>query len=208
MKKGDDMNNSRTLDYFKVENTYGGDQACLTNFLMMMGGCAAVDACDTCIYFARNFGVKKLYPFDETNITKNNFIKFSEIMKPYLRPRMKGINTLELYIDGFGKYLKDVGDHSLSMKPLYGTKSVWDAKEAILVQIDEGYPIPCLTLRHKNPKFKDYAWHWYMITGHKEENNEFHVQTLTYGNYKWFLLEELWDTGFEEKGGLVIYGLN
>ena len=54
------------------------------------GGCGAVTACDCCIYFAREFGYENLYPYDSQNLTKESFIAFSKIMKPYLSPRMRG----------------------------------------------------------------------------------------------------------------------
>ena len=31
------------------------------------------------------------------------------------------------------------------------------------------------------------------------------VKAVTYGNYEWLDLKELWDTGYEKKGGLILF---
>lgn len=48
------------LDYFFVEESYGGNQDLFPEVSMRDGGCGAVAACESCIYFAeerirRNF---------------------------------------------------------------------------------------------------------------------------------------------------------
>ena len=70
---------------------------------MKIGGCGAVTACDLCIYLAREYGWKQLYPYDPEHVSREDYIAFSRIMKPYLRPRMSGIDTLEIYMDGLGE---------------------------------------------------------------------------------------------------------
>lgn len=45
-------------------------------------------------------------------------------MKLYLRSRMSGINTLQLYIDGLGKYLYNVKDEGIKMITFSGENSV------------------------------------------------------------------------------------
>ena len=35
-------------------------------------------------------------------------------------------------------------------------------------------------------------------------HENFQVKVTTYGNFKWINFAELWDTGFEEKGGIVL----
>lgn len=62
---------------------------------------------DSLYYFARKFGMKSLYPFDTWKLNKEEYKKYSQIMKPYLRPRINGVNKLYLYTDGFREYLKD-----------------------------------------------------------------------------------------------------
>ena len=91
------------LPYFNVEKDFGGDQHKLDRFIMRKGGCAAVTACDCCIYFELYKNLRGLYPYDVKNISYKNYRQFSEIMTPYLHPRMGGIDKLETYIDGFKK---------------------------------------------------------------------------------------------------------
>ena len=50
------------LDYFFVEESYGGNQDLFPEVSMRDGGCGAVAACESCIYFARRADKKKLYP--------------------------------------------------------------------------------------------------------------------------------------------------
>ena len=90
------------LDYFMIDGEVGGNQDWFRNVVMHIGGCAAATACDCCIYFAKYKGKKNLYPFDAENLSKEDYIQFSMKMKPYLRPRMSGVNKLWMYTEGFG----------------------------------------------------------------------------------------------------------
>lgn len=82
------------LDYFIIDGEVGGNQDWFRNVVMHIGGCAAATACDCCIYFAKYKGKKNLYPFDAENLSKEDYIQFSMKMKPYLRPRMSGVNKV------------------------------------------------------------------------------------------------------------------
>ena len=31
------------------------------------------------------------------------------------------------------------------------------------------------------------------------------VKAVSYGEYKWFSLSEMWDTGYDKKGGMILY---
>lgn len=232
----------KELEYFKIGGSYGGNQDWFIDFMMRIGGCGAVTACDCCIYFARAMNKRHLYPFDAQNLSKRNYIRFARIMKPHLRPRKGGINTLQLYIDGFSGYLKSVSEEKLSLIPLSGDFAYERAASAVLEQIDQGYPVPCLTLHHSKPELKDYVWHWFLLTGYEcetafaecpkqseprqttggeipesrgngaekaeiqwESYENLKVKAVTYGEYQWLSLKELWDTGYEEKGGLILF---
>ena len=123
-------------------------------------------------------------------------------MEPYLHPRWSGINTLKIYIDGFTKFLEDRGEKNLKLLPWAGEQDFEATHMVLKYQIDNGWPIPCLVLNHKNPQLEDYVWHWFLLTGYDEEN--FQVKITTYGNFKWINFADLWDTGFDEKGGIVL----
>lgn len=255
----------KELQHFHIGECIGGNQDWFVDPMMKLGGCGAVTACDTCIWLVREFGkedpaLRSLYPFHAEELTKQDYIRFSRVMKPYLRPRPGGISKLSLFTDGFRSYLNDcraksfysmprpgkrlafgcrvwkkeeaeraVCDCSVSDQPLAenqplaadssqevsrgrrlamegfdGSESAAEAWDTIVQQIDQGFPVPMLVLRHQNPDMEDYIWHWFLLTGYDDTPLR-KVQTVTYGESAWVDFEKLWDTGHEEKGGLVIY---
>ena len=52
-----DLHKKNELDYFFVEESYGGNQDLFPEIAMRDGGCGAVAACESCIYFARRAAV-------------------------------------------------------------------------------------------------------------------------------------------------------
>ena len=199
------------LDYFMIDGEVGGNQDWFRNLVMKIGGCAAATACDSCIYFALHRGMQKLCPFDLQELNKEEYIRFSMKMKPYIKPRVGGVRRFSMYIDGFSAYLRDLGETDLSMCAFSGEHSEQEAKELICHQIDRGYPVPCLLLQHQNKEqFKDFIWHWFLLIGYgdrKSGGDSFYVTAATYGEKTDLSLHQLWNTGMDEKGGLVVYGL-
>lgn len=192
----------KELKYFSIDNSYGSNQDWFSNFLMHMGGCAAVTACDSCIYLARTFGMTHLYPYDANDITRTDFVSFGMLMKPYLKPRVGGISKLSMYEDGFGKYLADK-KAAISLHGFLGENTWEAARKFVRKQIDGGLLIPFLLLKHKSPKLKDFVWHWFVLTGYEQTEEDFAVTIATYGKRFVFSLKELWDTGYAQKGGMV-----
>ena len=90
----------KELDYFMIDGEFGGNQDWFTNIVMNVGGCGAATACDSCIYLAKYKGMKELYPFDLEQMDKEAYKKFSQLMKPYIRPRVQGVKKPEWYIGG------------------------------------------------------------------------------------------------------------
>ena len=204
---------SKRLDYFTIEEAYGGSQDWFTNVVMNIGGCGAATACDSCIYFALHMGMDALYPFDKMHLNKEEYKQFSQIMKPYIRPRVGGVKKLEWYMEGFQRYIQDVNDKTgagiqIAMEGLKGSYSYEEAAEKIRRQIDAGLPVPYLMLRHKNvDKYKDFIWHWFLVVGYEDGPQEMYITAATYGQAVRMSLKELWDTGYEEKGGLILYSI-
>ncbi len=91
-----------------IDGEFGGNQDWFTNIVMNVGGCGAATACDSCIYLAKYKGMKELYPFDLEQMDKEAYKKFSQLMKPYIRPRVQGVKKPEWYIGGLEKYISDV----------------------------------------------------------------------------------------------------
>lgn len=195
----------KLLDYFTIDGEVGGNQEWFRNVVMYVGGCAAATACDSCIYFALHQGKSHLYPFDVHNMEKEDYIQFSMKMKPYLRPRAGGVKKLSMFIDGFSKYLYDSGDEWLQMRAFAGEHTFTEAADFVKKQIDAGFPVPYLMLRHKKPEYKDFVWHWFLCYGYEEKEEDFLITVATYGEASTFSLKDLWDTGYEEKGGLIQY---
>lgn len=209
----------KELEHFYIGEALGGSQEWFLDPYMKLGGCGAVTACDTCIWLARSQGADWLYPFEAENICRQDFLHFGRIMKPYLRPRSGGINRLELYMKGFQAYLRgrlqvrqQKMNHEsqetlrmLQMEGFPGTRTAEEGWEAVVHQIDEGFPIPMLMLRHHDPELKDLVWHWFLLIGYDQEDGSRKVKVVTYGEWAWLDFDRLWDTGHEKKGGLVLY---
>ncbi len=195
----------RELQYFQVGAAYGGDQERIPDRLLRLGGCAAVTACDSCIYFDLYKGTQGLYPRDKEQISEADYMDFAMVMKPYLHPRITGIDRLEIYMEGLGRYLADRGCPQIGMTPFSGHQELDAARAAVVRQIEDGFPIPCLMLKHRDPELDDYAWHWFLLTGYEEADGRFLVKVVTYGEWVWMDLARLWDTGYERRGGLILY---
>lgn len=202
------LNMKKELKYFNIENSYGGNKNWFYDPMMKLGGCAAVVACDLCIYLKILRGIKNLYPFNIYFLQKKDYIKFSKTMKPYLHPRLKGIDTLQLYIDGFKSYLHDINYEEINIEPFSGENSVYDGEKIIVNQIEKEIPIPFLLLKHKNKKLYKFVWHWFLIVGYEKTEDDLLVKVATYGKYKWISFKDLWNTGYDKKGGMLIINLD
>lgn len=195
----------RELRHFNIGNSYGGNQDWFPTFMMRIGGCGAETACDSSVYFALHRGLTKIAPENVSSLTKDDYIDFAYKMRPYLSPRMSGIDRLEIYTEGYARYLGDRGETRLTMAHLDGTEPYEKAKRAVIRQIDGGYPVPTLVLNHRDKRFKDYVWHWFLINGYNETQSSFEVKAVTYSAYEWLDFSGLWNTGYERRGGLVLY---
>ena len=194
------------LPHFNVGSAYGGSQEWCTDLWMYIGGCAAVTACDSSIFFMLHKGMRELYPYAISDISRRDYVAFTDIMKPYLYPREMGVNRLEIYIDGFGRFLRDRGETALSMTPWAGEKDITETIETVKKQIGAGWIVPSLTLQHSRPSMQNYVWHWYLLNGYEERDGMFLVKAVTFGIWEWLDFTTLWDTRFEPKGGLILYG--
>ncbi len=197
----------KILPHFYVGDSLGGQQdwySRITDFGMHVGGCAAITACDCAICLEKYFGLRGLYPFDSQNVTREDYLRFGKIMEPYLYPRWSGVDKLEIYLDGFGKFLSD-RNVDLKLSGWSGENYFDDTQEVIRRQIDAKYPIPCLTLNHQAQSLQDYVWHWFILNGYELRDEEFFVQAVSYGVGRWFDFATLWNTGYSRKGGLILF---
>lgn len=194
---------TKELDYYRVDGSIGWNQEWFQDWSMYDGGCAAVTACDLCIQLARQKGINALYPYDHKNLTRNDYLAFATKMKPYLHPRWQGIDTLGLYISGLSSYWHEAGVDSIKAEGVSGTVPLREAQKRIREQIDGDMIVPYLMLYHKNRSLNDFQWHWFNLAGYEEFDGEFYVKAVTYGNFYWLNLQELWNTGYRRKGGII-----
>lgn len=203
----------KQLDYFHVDGEFGGNQDHFTNVVMKIGGCAAATACDSSIYLALYKDMKDLYPLELSDqLTTKDYLAFSQIMKPYIKPRLSGVKKVAWYIDGFQRYISDRNRQTgsalqLNMKDFSGERCYADARQAVKQQINKGLPVPFLMLHHQNPRFADFNWHWFLLVGYDERPDGMYVTAATYGHAVDLSFQEFWATGYKEKGGMVIYSL-
>ena len=196
----------KELDYFWVGEEYGGRQSLLPDMVMRFAGCAAVTACDSLIYMTLYKNLKNLCPFSTDQLRGRDYVAFFKTVKPYLRPRLMGINRLEIFVAAFKKFLKEHGTFFLDVLPWSGDHDEQNTVETIKQQIDRGFLIPYLLLHHKNPNFENYEWHWFLLTGYDEKpDGRFMVKAVTYGAYEWLDFAKLWNTGYDRKGGLILF---
>lgn len=193
------------LEHFTIGDSYGGNQDWFPTFMMHIGGCGAETACDSSVYFALHRGLETIAPENAATLAKRDYVRFAYKMKPYLSPRRTGIDRLDIYIDGYAAYLRDCGETRLSMTPFDGAEPFEAAREVIMRQIDLGCPVPTLILNHRDNTFRDYVWHWFLINGYDETDTVFLVKAVTYSHYEWLDLRALWATGYERRGGFVLY---
>ena len=196
----------KELDYFWVGEEYGGRQSLLPDMIMRFAGCAAVTACDSLIYMTLYKNLKNLCPFSTDQLRGRDYVAFFKTVKPYLRPRLMGINRLEIFVAAFKKFLKEHGTFFLDVLPWSGDHDEQNTVDTIKQQIDRGFLIPYLLLHHKNPNFENYEWHWFLLTGYDEKpDGRFLVKAVTYGAYEWLDFAKLWNTGYDRKGGLILF---
>ena len=198
------------LKHFKIGYSYGGNQDWFPTFMMRIGGCGAETACDSSLYFAIHRDIENIYPFDKNDLTKADYVKFAHMIEKYLWPRMSGINRVDIFIEGYAAYLKDRGIRNIEMEELSGSEPYEKAAAAMIRQIDNGYPVPLLILNHRDRSLKDYVWHWFLINGYDRPDGteDIRVKAVTYSGYQWLDLRKLWDTGYMNRGGAVLYRID
>lgn len=91
------------------------------------------------------------------------------------------------------------------MKGLSGRSPYESAGETIRRRIDEGRPVAYLLLNCQSPAFDFFQRHWFLVNGYEQRGESFHIKTVTYDKVRWLPLKEPWNTGREEKGGIVIF---
>lgn len=197
----------KELDYFYIGHSYGGNQSWFLDFWMHIGGCAALCACDSIILLEKNKIKTGLYPFSIEKLTKGDYIRFGKMMKPYIRPRLGGVDRLDLFIEGINNYFKDLNYTELEVEKLESEneQNYFQAAFFLKNSINKGFPVSFLLLKHKSREFSPILWHWFMIVGYNEYDDELYVKVATYGNWKYYSFRKMWNSGFDNNGGMILY---
>lgn len=193
----------KELEYFKIGNSFGGSQSWFLDPWMHIGGCGALTMCDFLLYMACCRGRKECYPYEADELTRRDYRRFGMSMKPYLRPRESGIKDLGTFVDGARIYLEDCEIDGIELSMIDGNRPYEEAEAAIRESIDRGVPIAMLMLKNQNSELNFFEWHWFLIIGY--EDGDFRIRVATYGKEHWLPLRDMWESGEEEKGGLVIF---
>ena len=84
-----------------------------------------------------------------------------------------------------------------------------EAEAAVKEQLEAGLPVPFLMLKHKDSRrFQDFIWHWFLLIGYEGEGEKMTVTAATYGEAVKLPFYDFWDTGYAEKGGMILYSLS
>ena len=75
---GDTM--KKELPHFAIGSAYGGSQDWCTELWMKIGGCAAVTACDSSIFFMLHKGRRELYPYALNDISRRDYVDFTFVI--------------------------------------------------------------------------------------------------------------------------------
>lgn len=191
------------LEFLQIHGGYGANQSWFWDPLMRIGGCAAITACELSAYLSlQRPEYRNLYPYDPGQISRMDFIRFGRHMKHFISPRPRGVYKLSFYEDGFLEYANHTGI-KLSMELVSGEQSYEEAAAFLKRKIDAGIPVPYLLLKHTDKEMDDFTWHWFTMTGYEEQEDRLYAIFATYGKRHRLDLEKLWDTGHEERGGMI-----
>lgn len=191
------------LPFYRVDDRwYGAHQEWGRKFMMRLGGCSTVTACDISICMARIPGARAMYPGDPDHVTMTGFLSFFEHMFEYVHPGPMGLTDIHKYADEFSQYAASRGVR-LGAQFVDGGASVEQAASFIQSGLQAGLPLACLVLRHKDRALDDFEWHWFTLTGFQQGRNGLEVVAATYGTRHVIELGRLWDTGYTQKGGIV-----
>ena len=198
----------RELDFVNIDGTYyGGDQNWHTHPMMKLGGCSAVCACEACIYLAKEFPqFKKLYPYDTERVTKEDFLRFFETMFQYIHPGIGGLTSIDKFEKMFMKYIATTGV-DVTLKKLPGCEAPLAARRFVKQSIDAGLPVMYLMLKHADPGFDEYEWHWFNLTGYEEKGEDMEVTFATWGQKHVFDFDRAWDTKKCWRGGMLSFAI-
>ena len=188
------------LKFPKIENYIGGSQEWYPVGHMRLGGCSTCTAAEISIYLSEEKGKTALCPKIPQSI--NEFVDYSKKIYKYIYPRFMGLHKLPLYVSGYEKFAEECGE-AVEVYCLDGNEDVKKAASFIKNAIDAGYPIAYLLLKHQDEDIDEIEWHWFTVMGYEEKEDDLTVKFVTWGEKYEISLKKLWNTGRQQKGGMV-----
>ena len=196
-------------DYLIVEDKnckyFGGDQEWYNSFWKRMAGCGPTTASTITMYEERS-------KVNSSNTyTKLQFIDLMNKLWKYVTPTQMGVNSTEIYIDGYDRYIYDNKINLLESKcmNISSLKLERPTKlkllEFLSEAIENNHPVAFLNL--DNGKLTNLeSWHWVTIVGvsYNQENEELHADIADEGVIKDINLG-LWLDTTSKNGGFIYY---
>jgi len=155
-------------------------------------------------YLAGHFHhLRGLYPNDPAHITKKEFLAFMTSIFPFFPPGITGMSNTGRFRRCFLNYA-DWAGAGVKLTLMDGGESAQAAKKFVTSTLDEGYLVLYLLLRHKDPALDDFTWHWFNLTGYETNDDFMTVDFATWGRKHTVDFDNLWNTGANHKGGMVV----
>jgi hypothetical protein len=194
----------KELDFLLIDGRYGGDQNRFSRYMMRLGGCSTVCACHAAACLAQRDPEKRaLSPFTSLRVTETAFQAFAEDMFRYVYPGFRGMPKTSLFEKAFRNYASSRGVE-VQFRELPGDAPYAEAEKFVRESIDGGYCVQYLLLLHQAEEFSEMEWHWFTLTGYEEGEDGFRVIYSTWGRRCTAAFQKLWDTGKDEKGGMIV----
>ncbi len=195
---------TQELTFVDIDGAYGGDQHWMTHPRQNRGGCSTVCACEISILLANKYsGLQKLYRPDSLRTPKADFMRYVEEVFDYIYPHEHGLDTLELFVKSYEDFAK-TKNTKVSYHTLDGAAAYEKAEAFVKAAIDNGLPLAYLLLRHTDQRFLEYNWHWFTVTGYAQTASGLELIFGTWGTRRTLPFRDLWNTGHEQKGGMVV----
>lgn len=151
--------------------------------------CGLIAASNTLFYMCR-----RSQPENKNHdcITNDNFIDLTLYLYKFLKPKIYGIPTVPIMINGLNKYAQSM-NFEITPFLLVNPKTIYGTIEYIKHALKRNCPIMMVTW---NTSIKNLKNHWITITGYYcTKSGEHYIVTSNWGKQEVFNLDE-W---FEEK---------
>ena len=177
---------------------YGLDQQWYGDRFKRLAGCGPVTASTILLYMNRREGG----PLGYDNSNMERILEMLNDVWLYVRPGLKGLHRVENFVKGVDKLCAHYGvrwecQHTKVSK---NTK-VARAAGFIEAGISNDSPVAFLNL-HRGAVTAFDSWHWFVLTGIREDNGIYMVNGIDEGRKLEFDLAE-WITTTEKGGGLA-----